>query len=520
MSERTIAESKLKRFLLYGSEEVVYFPGSRVQYGHYLGANLASLRNLLNQVDKQKIFDLVKIVQNEKLASHICIVPLVISECCKISGWKEEALEFALTVLRTDKEFLMFCKFSYEILPDIGIGPLVTKFIREWYRRLHFWELVEIVSERPCCYGWYHRDVIKLANVNSPCPPRGAAFAYATGGAELMNQLYGNDGEAREVVQHLNRVEAFKNETDTDKAVIEIGAYMHTIHTTNKSLLGNKQVWKALIRQMNLQELLTRLPTIQKKGFLRCPVLYSWDPHFVPHLCDRLESLGAVLQSKISPSRSCIEHQRWKNSSQLFCKRFSKPKSVNQDILNALKKQMEKALKNNAKMTTKNITVIVDCHNLSSSYCSHKRFVQADMAAAVTALYFGNTLAKTKVLIFKGISHQYLQPRTSLDEVLSLISIDTGDCSSTPEISLYLSSKNGETLDTDLFVVIGANVNYENYMKNVEDHRKENPRAPKFVFCSLGGIPTDRTFKYDKDVLLTSGFDDKVCQIITAFSKF
>ncbi|XP_014253767.1 uncharacterized protein LOC106669035 [Cimex lectularius] len=376
-----------------------------------------------------------------------------------------------------------------------------------------------MVSERPSCYGWCHKDVIRLAKVNSSCPLRAAAIAYAIGGAELMNQMYGNDEQAEEVVEHLNRVEAFKSETDPDKAVIEIGAYLHTINTTNRTLLQNRKVWKALISQMDLVELLARLPTIRKRGFLRCPVLYSWDPHFVPHLCDRLESLGAVLQSKIRPSRSCIEHQRWKNKSERFCKQLSRPKPVNEDILKALKQQLEKALKKNVRTTTKNITVIVDCHDLSSSYCSYKRFVQADMAAAVTALYFANASKNTKVVIFKGTNHQYLQRGTTLDELVNNIGTDTTACPSTRAIGFYLNPTQSEILDNDLFIVIGAKIDHENYTKKVDDLRKENSRAPKFAFCNLGGIPADRSFEYDKDVLLTSGFDDKICDIISSFSK-
>ncbi|XP_014253834.1 uncharacterized protein LOC106669082 [Cimex lectularius] len=420
MSERSIAESKLKRFLLYGSEEIVYFSGGRVQYGYFLGSNLTSLRQLLNQVDKKKISEWVKFVQEEKVASHVCIVPLVVSECCKLSDWKEEAFEMALTVLRTDKEFLMFCKFSFEILPEIGNGPLVTKFIREWYLRLDCWELVEIVSERPCCYGWYHRDLIKLANVNSSCPSMGAAFAYAIGGVELMNQQYGNNAEAQDVVEHLNRFEAFKSKTDTDEAITENGASMHNIHPTNQTLVREKQ--------------------------------------------------------------------------------------------------LRNAFQKNVKITTKNITVIVDCYNLSRSYCRCSPSVQADMAAAQIALYFGNASANNRVLIFKEIKYQYLQRGTTVDELVNNIGTDTRECSSTREIGLYLSPKNGETLYTDLFVVIGASINHENYIKYVQDHRRDKSRAPKFAFCSLGGILNDRTIKYDKDVLLTSGFDHKMCDIISAFS--
>ncbi|XP_014253835.1 uncharacterized protein LOC106669083 [Cimex lectularius] len=420
MSARSIAESKLKRFLLYGSEETVYFSGCRFQYGYFLGAGLTSLRQLLNQVDKKKISAWVKFVQEEKIASHICIVPLVVSECCKLSGWKEEAFELALTVLRTDKEFLMFCKFSYEILPEIGIGPLVTKFIQEWYLRLDCWELVEIVSKRPGCYGWYHRDVIKMANVNSSFPPMGAAFAYAIGGIELMNQKYGNDVEARDVVEHLNQYEDSKSKTDTDKAVSGNGASTQNIQTTNKTLVQKKQVWNALHK--------------------------------------------------------------------------------------------------NVKITTKNITVIVDCYNLSTSYCCCTPLVQADMAAAVTALYFANASANAKVLIFKGPSHQYLQRGTTLDELVNNIGTNTKECSSSREIGLYLSPKNSETLYTDLFVVIGVNINHENYMKYVQDHRRDKARAPKFAFCSLGGILNDQ-LKYDINILLTTGFDDNMCDIINAFSR-
>ncbi|XP_014253769.1 uncharacterized protein LOC106669037 [Cimex lectularius] len=269
---------------------------------------------------------------------------------------------------------------------------------------------------------------------------------------------------------------------------------------------------------MDLVELLAKLPTIRKNGFLRYPGLYSWDTHFVSHVCDRLENLGAVVESQIRPSKSCIEHQKWKNKSERFYSKLYKPKPVNQDILKALKRQMDIAMEKNVTKTSKSIMVIMDCHNLSTSYCNYKRFVHADMAAAVAALHLAQTAGNASLLVFKGITLEYIEPRMSVEELVDYIGTDTWDYPSTREISLYLNPLNGETLDTDLFVVIGANINLDDYMKNVEDHRKKNPRAPKFAFCSLGGIRNDRTFKFDKDVLLTSGFDDKMCDIITAFS--
>lgn len=82
------------------------------------------------------------------------------------------------------------------------------------------------------------------------------------------------------------------------------------------------------------------------------------------------------------------------------------------------------------------------------------------------------------------------------------------------DVSKILNFENKDVSETDLFVIIGKAINYGDYMGMVRSH-EDNPREPKFVFCSLG----ERTSEGPdhSNILAITGFDDKVCSVIHAF---
>ncbi|XP_014251557.1 60 kDa SS-A/Ro ribonucleoprotein-like [Cimex lectularius] len=521
------SETKLRRFLLYASESNVYLPGSRLQWKFYEKENLESFRTLLKSLDKDVVLKLIKWVHGEKLSPHPEVIPFVLTECCRIKEWRADALNMATLILRDVDDFLLFFKFAFEVSPKLGTGRGVKRFIKTWYDRQQTVELVGMVGERPKFRGWRHADLIKLAHLKSERPAKAAIYAYAVGGVENMVKKFGQDENAKWVVDHLVKINEFKKEKSPDKTIAVIEEYILSIGYVNHIHYKNKKVWKAVLPRMTVDEIVPRLHLLSKYGMFRSHQNKTWDPQFIPLLLDRIVNKTNVTRSKIQPSTICLELNRYQNEPSLKYqtavkrnKRAKKAPQISKEYVQALEEVMLMAFEN-IKPTGLNYTIIIDDFKLQSRRCAYRRFISPQIAAAVLALSLNKAGNDVKIVTFTGKNIEFWTgPKTT--SVHSLASVFGTESLAKPfirSIINFCSPLNSKTEDTDVFVILANTIKYGKYLDVVKQHREKNPKSPRFVFCSLCGLKYSGPIDDEENAIITSGFNDRLFQLINGFGK-
>uniref|UniRef100_A0A0K8S6S4 TROVE domain-containing protein n=1 Tax=Lygus hesperus TaxID=30085 RepID=A0A0K8S6S4_LYGHE len=531
-------EKKLKRFLHYASIGGTYLPGARLHAIHYKEDNIDLLVAILKNMQKEKIFEVIKKVYKENTSPHQEMIPFVLAECARIDSLKIEALKTAEILCDNTKLFLLFFKFGFERVPKIGCGPACKRLIGAYYLKKDVTKLAGEVAQFPKYRGWRHQDLFRLAHLKAKPDDiaRQALFAYISRGAETMNKHFNEpEPKPKEIVDYLNKVDSFRKERDPARAAETIETYMLTVDHLNFIHLKNRQVWCALLRQIPLRTLLDHFSLIARNKLFRSG--RGWDADFKSCVRDSLQNNQAITDSGLHPSRVFIENIAYQfeakfkleNAVKKNLRVAQKAPAVSSEIVSALNQLMNATFKL-FKPTNLRYIIAVDPFDMTTRKVGHIPFMLPSQGAAITVQSYLKIEPNVTVVAptWDGPISPIEVAKTStakeLEEILSSVRSKTTVAPKTmpkrdPTVSMVdvFEWAQKQKKKFDVFILVATAINATQYVAKFAQYQRtmKLPRSKLVLLslcCAKNTVDT-------KDIFVVSGFDDKVLPLIVNFVK-
>ncbi|KAJ8972271.1 hypothetical protein NQ317_018298 [Molorchus minor] len=210
--------------------------------------------------------DLLRIVStvNEDIfIPHRCLIYHVLAFAItseKIAEkYKSKITETIFTTCKSDKDFFDFIKFvsSFRDLKKKSKLPhTVGKAVRKYYGMKSPMGLAGSYARYNSYHRWTHKDLIKLAHVQSPSH---------CGNKKDVNI----DEDTERALDLIKKCETLRKTTDPKIALPLIFECNATINQIEPALRKSAEVWNATLPNMSLIEILQSLPKLYKLGFLK-----------------------------------------------------------------------------------------------------------------------------------------------------------------------------------------------------------------------------------------------------------
>lgn len=518
-------EIRLKRFLHITSETNVYSSGCRTFHHYFKEELVPSLAELINDGKEDFILDTIKTINEGKSTCYPEASLYILSKMVKNAKIRQKTLDVAKILCKKAEYFIIFVKLSIEPTPRVGFGRKFRQFIQEWYLSKDYLPLAETIGAMNRYRGWRHSDIIKLAHIKCDDPAKAASFKFATYGAEEMKKQYGEIEGCEKVVSYLCTVETYRKKKDPAEVAEKIESYMLGKEHISTSLLNDKKVWLALLRQMPVIQVLEHIQYMNKRKLFRGP--RTWDNAFVDTLVEALTRPGAnktdVTVNKVFKTLINYENAaRIKLELAAKLKQLTKkPPVICPDVVQALIKLMD-LMYEKVKPTGKKYYIAIETsQEMDKRRCQSSRYTMLVEAAAFIAHYFYRTEENVKIVTFTDseIKPFPITKEASVKPVIENLKTASGN--ETKKIDGNIINKIQEEMkkdngDSEVCIVIKSmlGLNTVSGANFVQDNNKT-----RFVVCNLcGTFPKNSRPPDLPNLLFAYGFDDKICEVISSFA--
>lgn len=211
------------------------------------------------------------------------------------------ALDVLPSVCPTSKDLLAFVHARESLCKTLknasGWGRALRRAVRRWYEDKSPMDLALKCANRLLVQdGWTHRDVLRLAHINSRDIGTAVVIRYLTHGFERAEKDFGSEKEATaDVLQFLSDFQLFgKPDQDLFTAIL-IEKHSFSFESVPSGLKKSHEVLQSVIPKLSLEQLLLHLRWFGKLGFL------SSRSVLLPVIVERMMNADEFAVSQVHP---------------------------------------------------------------------------------------------------------------------------------------------------------------------------------------------------------------------------
>lgn len=511
---------KIRSFLIIGTEGGTYYVDQKK-------ATLRSFDALTTGLTENpsKVIDLILEVSLEGLAlkqdQTLFCLAVAASFNSEIEGKEEQdlntrraAFKAVQDVCRTPTHLFMFLNYlkTFRSLSSYA----VEKTVKEWYLNKPVDQLAYHMTKYRNREGFTHRDVLRLAHVETTEVARNALFRWATSHDFNKRELEW-EGRKRtydqiDVDQLPESVKIFEEVQKCTKMTPALKEYLQSGLVTHEmlpnELLKVPAVWEQLIPKMPLTALIRNLGRMTANGVLR-----SNTQDLVQVVCDNLLNETLLKRARIHPIQcwiACNMYDRGHGG------RGSLSWEPVSNIVEALNQAFYKSFKT-VKPTGKRYLLALDVSGSMTVPLSNIPYLSAMGASAAMLLATKNIERKTDCVVFSdNLTPFKVNRNTGLENLkkeLRSFRFSRTDCS----LPMLYALK--ERLEYDVFVVYTDSETYWGSIhpyKALQNYRKEMGIDAKLVVVGCDSSGFTIADPKDPGMLDVVGFSGDVPQVIAS----
>ncbi|KAI1882900.1 hypothetical protein AGOR_G00239660 [Albula goreensis] len=466
--------TRLHRFLCFGSEASTY----SVREQRLGMENAAVLMRLIEEGRGCQVVQEIKKFSVECRASKTNPALFALAVCsqhCDVKT-KQAAFKALKDVCHLPTHLFTFIQFKKDLKEGMKCGMwgrALRKAVADWYNGKDAMSLALAVTKYKQRIGWSHQDLLRLSHMK----PANEAIAE-------------NAEETAKVLSYLEAVEKAKHSEDELEVIHLIEEHRLEREQLLTTHLKSKEVWKALLKEMPLTEMLRNLGKMTADK-----VLQPGSPD-IAAICERLQNDSVLKKAKVHPFHILVALHAYKKGHGNRGKLKWEP---DEDILQALDKAFYTCFMN-VVPTGKRLVVGVDVSApMSTSVLGSP--VNAATTAAAMSMVFVRTEADSQVLVF---SEGAVSP-CSITAEMSLAQV-TEELVKIPSLSTDCALP---VLDTWFGKVHPAEA--------LKTHRHKTGVFSKLIVCGLTSTSLGVVDPDDRGMLEVCGFDSGALEVVNNF---
>ncbi|XP_063234744.1 RNA-binding protein Ro60-like [Bacillus rossius redtenbacheri] len=531
----TSPETRLKRFLHYGSELQLYQPGDRLAQNHFVRDNLTAVSDLLADETKTPDAIVAHIVKaySDGYSAHPAGLVFALAVCARqkeSTPLRVAAYNAVRTVCKSLDSLFLFVKFMSELAaPNSGWGRGLRRVVCDWYASLDAAELARLVSSYCTRYGWRHRDLVKSCHFKTDDTAKAAVIRYAMFGLKDAREKFGDRPEAQQVLAYLQAVEDLKHSQDEQQAARLVEIHGLTRQHVPAHFHKSREVWSALVPGLPLPEL---LQSVRQLGRMR---LLKGRELLVGQVLDSLQDQAALADSRLHPAQVLVALRNYQASgkavpylvtagAQIPVVRVPPPPPPNLKIIECLHMLLHSSFKMLVATGMRYLVALDVRPAMWAGRCAHCVSVSPAQAALLQALCLVKAERDVTVLTFLGdqrLQLLQLDPNYNFAQAeQNLKQMPGGDVDLTVPITWALNNKKA----VDVFVILtDTHVKLPDSIKPsvaLGKYRTQmNLPNTKYVTCAFASSKVMVACPSDPRMLDIVGFDCHVPSVIEGFSR-
>ncbi|KAJ8270287.1 hypothetical protein GJAV_G00112560 [Gymnothorax javanicus] len=504
--------TRLRRFLCYGSEGGTYSIKER-----RLGMEDATV--LMRLIEEGRGCDIVQEIKKFSLDCRAArTVPAlfalaVCSQHCDAKT-KQAAFKAFKDIFRLPTHLFTFIQFKKDLKDGMkcGIwGRALRKVVADWYNEKDAMSLARAVTKCKKRTGWSHQDLLRLSHMKPSNEAIAVVSKYITKGWKEVQSSYGDKENAEETTRLLHYLEAVEKAKHSEDQ-LEI-VHLIELHGLEKEqLLTNhlksKEVWKALLMEMPVAEVLQNL------GKITADQVLEPGSSDIAALCERLQNDTVLKKANLHPFHVLVALHAYKRGHGSRGKLKWEP---DEGIIQALDKAFYKCFLN-VEATGRRIVLGVDVSAPMNTTGLGSPIDPATTAAAMS-MVVAQTEVDSQILVFSegAVSPCAVAADMTLTEVrekmLKIPSLST-DCA----LPVLWATEKGKVVD--VFIVLTNNDAWFGKIHPVEAlkmHRQKMGVFSKLVVCGLSSNSLGVADPDDRGMLEMCGFDSGALEVLNSF---
>ncbi|XP_055359856.1 60 kDa SS-A/Ro ribonucleoprotein isoform X2 [Betta splendens] len=508
-------KTKLCRFLCYGSEGDLY---TAREEGRISVENAGAVFSLLQEGRGAEVVEEVRRFAQDGQAVRLGPSLFTLALCSQHSELRTRQAAFKVfkEVCRDPAHLFSFIQYKKELKEGMkcGIwGRALRKAVSDWYNEQDAMSLAMAVTKCKQRVGWSHQDLLRLSHTKPTTEAIALISKYVTKGWKEVQATYAdkeNSDEVVRVLSYLEVVEKVKHNCDETEVISLIEEHKLEREQLLTDHLKSKHVWRALLQEMPLQQLLRLL------GRMTSNKILETGSAELQALCDRIQSETALKKAKTHPFSILLALENYKRGQGYQGKTKWEPIS---NIVTAIDSAFYKSFMN-IESVGKRFLVAVDVSTSLSSVVPGTSISTAIVAAAIT-MVFARTEADTRVLAYSEgalIPCSVSADMTLAQTTIELVKIPGGSTDCT--LPIMWATENDNTVD--VFIILTNNPLWTftaSPVESLKKHRQKSGVASKLVMCGLTSIGHAIADVEDRGVLSICGFDLGALNVIRSFAQ-
>nr|XP_023662168.1 60 kDa SS-A/Ro ribonucleoprotein [Paramormyrops kingsleyae]XP_023662169.1 60 kDa SS-A/Ro ribonucleoprotein [Paramormyrops kingsleyae]XP_023662170.1 60 kDa SS-A/Ro ribonucleoprotein [Paramormyrops kingsleyae] len=504
--------TRLRRFLCFGSEGSMY--GAKGQQ-----PGMENTQMLMRLIEDGRGCEVVEEIRRfsrdgASVAPSPALFALAVCSQQPDAKTKQAAYEALGDVCRFPTHLFSFVQFKKELKEGMhcGIwGRALRKAVSDWYNQKEAMSLAVAVTKCKQRTGWSHKDLLRLSHMKPANPGISLINKYITKGWKEVQATYSNtenSDEVAEVLRYLEAVEKVKHSTDEVEVIHLIEEHGLEPEQLLTSHLKSREVCKALLTEMPVVTLLSRLGKMTADNVLQ---QRSSEAALV---CERLQSESALRKDKIHPFHILLAQQAYKKGQ---ANRGKVNWETDHAVLQALDAAFNKCLMN-VEPTGKRFVVAVDvCMSANSTVLGS--YLNATTAAAAITMGIARAETEPQILVFSegAVIPSTVTTDMSLAQVTAELAKSTGGATNCV-LPILWATENQKP--TDVFIILTSNTTSLGRIHTAEAlrmHRYRMGLSSKLIVCGLTSNGFSIADPEDRGMIDICGFDSGALHVIQNF---
>ncbi|XP_077286815.1 RNA-binding protein Ro60-like [Arctopsyche grandis] len=338
-------EKRFQRFLYTGRDTPKYIAGG---YKTNTFEQTDVFTNIA--IDFPKACDAVKKFELAKKNSSYS-APIIYALAATIQALSKDDKHYEIreafyqtvpNILENTEELMLFVKYTTNL--GLKKGTRWQNCIKAWYMKCTYDLLVKDIALVKSKYGWTHKDLLRLLHLAPSCGKEpSVALKFIWSGLGSLSDLTYVPPNIVEELQNIEKLRKCRDFTEAASLIRKINGlkYSHVPKHLVHSHKDNTEVWKALIDQLSLSDLLVNIEYLQSAGVLEEQKPTDGKKEISrPQLTSHL--IAAIAKATVPPALAYIVYCNYKNN-----RGFLKVADKSVKIKTLEGKALEDALKKN-----------------------------------------------------------------------------------------------------------------------------------------------------------------------------
>jgi 60 kDa SS-A/Ro ribonucleoprotein len=496
-------DTRLKRFLILGSNSATYYIGQR----DLTKQNLEVVERMLKDGKGHAVVNtIVEISKTGRAPSNDpALFALARCSAADDQDTRQYALANLSRVARTGTHLLHFVAYTKQFR---GWGRAYRRAVAEWFNTRGEQSLAYQLIKYQQRDGYSQRDLLRLAHPKAETSTSNALYYWVTKGWEGV----GDEPHPDEVLRIIWAYERVKRAQGDKEVASLIKAYRLPREAVPTQFLHSVRVWEALLEDMPMEAMMRNLATMTKEGVIE-PLGDT-----TRQIAERLRNRDAILKARLHPIKILAALTTYQSGKSV---RGDSTWAPAHTIIDALHDAFYLAF-NNAEPTGKRILLAVD----TSGSMQYGRVngipnLQLHTAAGAMALVLASSENDSHINIIgvdTTIQNLPISPKQRLDDVVRIIKSHGGGGTN---LALPMEYAFQKKLEVDAFVILTDNESWAGKhpilaLKQYREKIKSNARLVSIQMSATHPTNNDPNDRLSLDCI---GFDVAVPEIVSSFIK-